>query len=618
MSVLDALFDTSPEAKMAKKLGITKKALETMFNEYDKDGSGGLDASELQTLAASIGIMWDASQVEEAVTAIDTDGNGVIDITEFATWFCQQPDGGDEPSEMLKMSLQAKIFIRMITNALKDVRDEGGEECKNQAGFQVGDVDVETSRGLFKMYACGSTTEEFAALNPPEDAAAAVYADFSLRDGASEEDIQKIIDGANEGWTMFAEPLLDEIPKPPQVPGMKDGQPFTGKRIEKVTADDGEDVLRFIIFTGVDPSSMWKDSGLDAGEFIPSLHHAQYFNYKLGDIFDAEGPSSLKDWVGGRAEYNFTWNTKTLKAIAAVMNTDFVKNNMGKKKQRYAVSLLARAFRSQNSSFEIAFNGFQDCAEAAIINGAMTAFEMEQARRCDDGEDPWAMIGGRPSEEAISNLIAAVGNLSGKTFSAIRSDLLGCGPIFPKPGYGNHGIYMSPLYMIKEGLSMVPPDFEEYKQLALTFLTTVSGIKAASGCSGFAKMGLEARGMDFLTLLPSPEEIEAASMVNLEDDPEAMLTHYLEHGNIYTRLAMQEAAIAAEEGMLPIPPPFVEKLKEVSVEEGEWEAKKEQYSEVIDIIKAAWAIGKDAVPPGVPPPMVEKAKSIPKKLFGLD
>ena len=26
------------------------------------------------------------------------------------------------------------------------------------------------------------------------------------------------------------------------MPGMKDGQPFVGKRIEKVTADDGEDV----------------------------------------------------------------------------------------------------------------------------------------------------------------------------------------------------------------------------------------------------------------------------------------------------------------------------------------------------------------------------------------
>merc|ERR1712164_70037 len=116
---------------------------------------------------------------------------------------------------MLKMSLQAKIFIRMVTNALKSVSDEGGEECVNQAGFQVGEVDKESCRGMFKMYGCGSSADEFAALNPPEDAAAAIYVDFSLRPGASEEDIQSIIDGCNEGWTMFAEPIIDEIPKPP-------------------------------------------------------------------------------------------------------------------------------------------------------------------------------------------------------------------------------------------------------------------------------------------------------------------------------------------------------------------------------------------------------------------
>lgn len=611
---------------MAKKLGITKKALENMFNEYDKDGSGGLDAAELQTLAASIGIMWDAAAVEEAVAAIDTDGNGVIDIKEFATWFCQQPDGGDEPSEMLKMSLQAKIFIRMVTNALKSVSDEGGEECVNQAGFQVGEVDTEACRGMFKMYGCGSSNEEFAALNPPEDAAAAVYVDFSLRPGASEEDIQSIIDGCNDGWTMFAEPILDEIPKPPQVPGMKDGQPFAGKRIEKVSVD-GEDVLRFIVFSGVDPASMWKESDLNAGDFVPSLHHAQYFNYALADIFDPEGPTSVKDWVTGRAEYNFTWNTKTLKAIAAVLNTDFVKNmmcdNSDGRTMKYAASVMSRAFRSQNSSFELAFNGFQDLAEAGIINGALTAFEQQQLRRArwndEDCTDPWANVGiDRPSDEQLSALIAAVGNLSGKTFSAIREDVLGCGPLFPKPGWGNHGTYMSPLYMVKEGLSMIPPDFEEYKNLALKFVSTVSGIKTACAGSTFAKVGAETKGFDIFTLLPTVEEIEASDCVQLEEDPEVMLAHFIEHGNIYTRLAMREAAAAAEEGLAPIPPPFVEKLKEVTVDEGEWAAKKEQYSELIQVIKAAWAIGKDFVPPHVPPEMVARAKEVPKKLLDLE
>ena len=36
MGLLDALFDSSPEGKMAKKLGIEKHQVEEMFAEFDK------------------------------------------------------------------------------------------------------------------------------------------------------------------------------------------------------------------------------------------------------------------------------------------------------------------------------------------------------------------------------------------------------------------------------------------------------------------------------------------------------------------------------------------------------------------------------------------------------
>jgi hypothetical protein len=621
MSVLDNLFDQSPEAKMAKKLGITKKTLETMFNDFDKDGSGALDAGELQTLAASIGIMWDASQVEEAVQAIDTDGNGTIDIKEFATWFCQQPDGGDEPSEMLKMSLQAKILIRMVTKALKDVTDEGGRECKNQAAMTVGDIDIENSRGMIKMYGCGSTQEELDALNPPEGACGAVHIDFNLAAGASEGDIQSIIDGCNDAWGMFAEPLIDEIPTPPQVPGMKDGQPFAGKRIERVG-----DVLRFIIFTGVDPASIWSESGLNAGEFVPSLHHAQYFNYAISDIFNTAGPTSLKNWIGGRAEYNFTWNTKTLKAARAILNTDMVRNNMGRhdKPALYITSVLSKAFRCQNSSFEVAFNGYQDLMEAAILDGAMTAFEEKQIERASwgyggDEEDcnPWEPLPARPSDEVVSGIIAAVGNLSGKTFGNLRNEILAQGAVFPMPG--QRGVLVSPLFMAKQMLEQCPPDFEEYKNLALTFVATVTGVAKASAVSSFVKAGVETRGLDFYTLLPTKEQIEASSMAEVDDEPPALLAHFQENGNIFTQVAMAEMCKAAKAGMVPgIPEEFVAELEKVQVDEAAWAQKKDDYSELIDVLKAAWPIFKDFVPPGMPEEMCAFAKEIPVRLLGLE
>lgn len=621
MSVLDNLFDSSPEAKMAKKLGITKKTLENMFNDFDKDGSGGLDAAELQTLAASIGIMWDASQVEEAVQAIDSDGNGVIDIKEFATWFCQQPEGSGEASEMLKMSLQAKIFIRMVTKALKDVTDEGGRECKNQAGLSVGDVDVENSRGMIKAYGCGSSQEELDALNPPEGACGAFHIDFRLAEGASEEDIQSIIDGCNEAWGMFAEPLLDEIPTPPQVPGMKDGQPFAGKRIERVG-----DMLRFVVFTGVDPSSIWSESGLNAGEFVPSLHHAQFFNYALSDIFNIDGPTSVKNWFGGRAEYNFTWNTKTLKAARAILNTDMVRNTMGRheKPMTYGVSVLSKAFRCQSSSFEIAFNGYQDCMEALILDGAMNAFEEKQIERAswgyggDEEEcNPWEPLAARPSDALVSNIIEAVGNLSGKTFGNFRKEMLAQGAIFPMPG--QRGVLVSPLFMAKQMLEQCPPDFEEYRSLALTFASTVTGVAKASAVSNFVKAGVETRGLDFFALLPTKEDIEASSMSEVDTEPPAMLAHFQENGNIWTQVGMAEAAKAAKAGMIPgIPEEFVAELEKVEVDEAAWAQKKDDYSELIAVLKAVWPIAKDVTPPGMPEEMVNFVKEIPVRLLGLE
>lgn len=628
MSVLDNLFDTSPEAKMAKKLGISKKVLENMFNDYDKDGSGGLDASELQTLAASIGLVWDADKVEEAVRAIDTDGNGVVDIKEFATWFCQQPEGGDEASEMLKVTLQAKIMIRMITEAIKSVTDDGdGRECVNQAGFQVGDLDPETCSGMLKFFCHGSSAEDLAALNPPEDAFGAVHLDFTLCADASEENIQKIIDGANDAWESFAQPVIDDLPAPPQVPGMKGGQPFVGKRIEKATSADGEDVLRVIVFTGLDPSSIWAGTDLKAGEFVPSLHHASYMNHAISDIFNCEGPTSVADWVSGRAEYNFTWNTKTLKAMRAIVNTAPMKQVMKGNDGfgfRTVISVLAKAFRCQSSSFEVAFNGFQDIAEAMVLDGAMNAFEHKQEERArwgyggGDGEDanPWEPLPERPSDEKVKRVIAAVGNLSGKTFGTLRKELLAQGPIFPNPQ--GRGVFITPLYPLKEMLDHVPKEMEEYKELVLTFLETASGVKTACACSNFAKVGAEAKGLDFFALLPSREEIEGSSAAEVEmHDPSAGLAHFSENGNLYTRMAMSEMTAAIGDGLVPnVPDEITAQLKKQTYDQAEWAAKKEEYSELIEVLKAGWDIAKDVpAPPHMPEEVANRVKEVIAKLL---
>jgi len=56
-----------------------EKAVE-LFNETDLDGSGELDAEELELLMGKIGINMDKGLIEEAISAVDVDGGGTMGL----------------------------------------------------------------------------------------------------------------------------------------------------------------------------------------------------------------------------------------------------------------------------------------------------------------------------------------------------------------------------------------------------------------------------------------------------------------------------------------------------------------------------------------------------------
>ena len=71
----------APDAT-ARKREIYKQA----FKVYDTDGSNSIDAAELGSLLKDLG--WNVSDedVKEALTVLDKDGNGDIDLDEFLNW----------------------------------------------------------------------------------------------------------------------------------------------------------------------------------------------------------------------------------------------------------------------------------------------------------------------------------------------------------------------------------------------------------------------------------------------------------------------------------------------------------------------------------------------------
>mmetsp|Transcript_1258 Transcript_1258/g.2622 ORF Transcript_1258/g.2622 Transcript_1258/m.2622 type:complete len:324 (-) Transcript_1258:421-1392(-) len=77
-----ALASTSAQASKQETDGY--EAIRTVFNKFDADGSGSLDRNEIQRVLSIIGM--NACNIDRIFVAMDSDGNGTVDIDEFVTW----------------------------------------------------------------------------------------------------------------------------------------------------------------------------------------------------------------------------------------------------------------------------------------------------------------------------------------------------------------------------------------------------------------------------------------------------------------------------------------------------------------------------------------------------
>jgi Ca2+-binding EF-hand superfamily protein len=60
-----------------------------MFAKFDQDGSGGIDKVELRQLCRALKMRVSKLAVEDLMTEIDSDDNGLIDFEEFSTWWAK-------------------------------------------------------------------------------------------------------------------------------------------------------------------------------------------------------------------------------------------------------------------------------------------------------------------------------------------------------------------------------------------------------------------------------------------------------------------------------------------------------------------------------------------------
>lgn len=58
-----------------------------VFNRFDFDGSGSMDAHEIQLLFEELGIVLTSHELKDTMEQLDTDGDGEIDFNEFFVWY---------------------------------------------------------------------------------------------------------------------------------------------------------------------------------------------------------------------------------------------------------------------------------------------------------------------------------------------------------------------------------------------------------------------------------------------------------------------------------------------------------------------------------------------------
>ena len=77
------------------------KRLQKLFDEFDTDGSGGIDRTELAALTRQLGSPFTEQELDEAMREMDEDGSGDVDFEEFSAWFSDADKSGSKLARMV-------------------------------------------------------------------------------------------------------------------------------------------------------------------------------------------------------------------------------------------------------------------------------------------------------------------------------------------------------------------------------------------------------------------------------------------------------------------------------------------------------------------------------------
>jgi len=114
------------------------KEIKDAFNLFDTDGSGSIDAKELQVAMTALGFEPKKEEIQQMIAGIDKDGSGTIEFEEFLAMMTEKMEGKDSNEEMIKAFKmfdeegKGKITIENLRRVAKDLGEIISEEELHQ------------------------------------------------------------------------------------------------------------------------------------------------------------------------------------------------------------------------------------------------------------------------------------------------------------------------------------------------------------------------------------------------------------------------------------------------------------------------------------------------------
>jgi hypothetical protein len=206
-TVNNKVLYANPQSREALKAKVRE-----IFNLFDTDGSGEIDAKEFHELIYAMGEIMTEEEVQKYLAVLDKDGNGSISFDEFFEWYGKKDTNAKNYStdklKEVKTKLQSANLMRSVTYLMKKAKENihaekqilkasssavAAPSSTNNAapanldafsadvGIEIGHVTPENAKIHARVsYDVMSESKNKARL------------EFLLQDGASAQDVEKI------------------------------------------------------------------------------------------------------------------------------------------------------------------------------------------------------------------------------------------------------------------------------------------------------------------------------------------------------------------------------------------------------------------------------------------